>query len=118
MYSVRIRELRKEHRYTLDDIAQRLGIARSTYAGYETGHRKPAIETLFEIAKIYNVSTDYILGLTDEKDPKKIEYNASEYLKKGNLNWDGIPLTDEELKPIRDLLEVIVRDRLPKRHNS
>ena len=115
MYSVRLRELRKEFRYTLDDIAKKLDIARSTYAGYETGHRKPSLETLSQLATIYNVSTDYILGLTNERDPKKVEYNASEYLKKEDLNWNGIPLSDEELKPIRDLLEVIVRDRIPNK---
>jgi hypothetical protein len=31
-----------------------------------------------------------------------------------DFHFDGVPLTDEELKPLRDLLEVVVRDRLPK----
>mgnify|MGYP001943275663 FL=1 len=114
MYGVRLRILRKANGWTIDDMADRLNIGRSTYAGYETEHRKPSIETLSELAKIFNVSTDYILGLTDDKDPKKVENNAYEYLKKENLNWNGVPLSDEELKPIRDLLEVVVRDRLPK----
>lgn len=113
MYGNRLKQLRNEKNWTIDDIAEKLDIGSSTYGGYETEYRKPPIETLTKIANIYNVSIDYILGLSDEKNIKEIEHNAFEYLKKNDLNWKGVPLSDEELKPIRDLLEVIVRDRLP-----
>ncbi|WP_373896349.1 helix-turn-helix domain-containing protein [Virgibacillus sp. CBA3643] len=115
MYGERLKYLRKERHWTIEDVSEKIGVGHSTYAGYEREYRKPPIETLSAFAELYGVSTDYILGLTDEKEPKKIEYNASEYLKKENLNWDGVPLTDEELKPIRDLMEVVIRDRMPNK---
>lgn len=115
MYGVRLKELRKEKRLTIDECSADLGINRSTYNGYERRFRKPPIEFLAKAAQYYNVSTDYIIGLTDERDPKIVESNVQEYLKKGNLNWDGVPLTDEELKPIREILEIVVRDRLPQK---
>jgi transcriptional regulator with XRE-family HTH domain len=115
MYGKRLKELRKQRGWTIDIAADKLQISRSTYAGYETEHRKPPIETIAWIAKFYNVSADYILGLVDEPNIKELEYNAYEYLQKGDLHWNGKILSDEDLKPIRDLLEIVVRDRLPER---
>lgn len=118
MFGIRLKALRKERRLTLDDISGALGFTRSTYAGYEQEYRKPPLDSLEVLANYHNVSVDYILGLTNDRDPKKVETNMEEYLKKGDLNWGGVPLTDEELKPIRDLLEMIVRDRLPHDINT
>jgi transcriptional regulator with XRE-family HTH domain len=110
----RLREVRKKRGLTLQEIADKLGVARSTYAGYESDYRQPPLEILVQIADILKTSTDYLLGLTDNPYPKEPTRNAKELLKENDLHWDGIPLTDEELKPLRDLLELVVRDRLPK----
>lgn len=118
MFGIRLKNLRKAKNWTIDDVSQKIEVGRSTYAGYETERRKPPIETISKLAAIHDVSTDYILGLTDEPSPNRIEYNASEYLKKDDLNWNGVPLSDQELKPIRDLLEVVIRDRLPNKHKK
>lgn len=61
----RLKELRESRRFSLSDVAERLHIAKSTYAGYEYGRRSVPNELLKEIAEIYNVTTDYILGLSD-----------------------------------------------------
>ena len=115
MFGVRLKELRTKKGWTIEDVAEMIDVGRSTYAGYETEDRKPPIQNLIKLSNLFNVSVDYILGLTVEPDIKDIEHDASKYLKKDNLNWNGVPLSDEELGPIIDLLEVIVRDRLPKR---
>lgn len=114
MIGKRLREVRKKRGLTLQEIADKLGVARSTYAGYESDYRQPPLEILVQIADILKTSTDYLLGLTDNPYPKEPTRNAKELLKENDLHWDGIPLTDEELKPLRDLLELVVRDRLPK----
>jgi transcriptional regulator with XRE-family HTH domain len=113
MFGVRLKNLRTKHHWTIEDVADKINVARSTYAGYETEDRKPPIKNLIKLSKLYNVSVDYILGLTDEPNIREIEYDASKYLRKGNLNWNGVPLTDEELEPIIKLFEMIVRDRIP-----
>lgn len=118
MYGERLRQLRNKKNWIIEEVAEKLEISRSTYAGYETEDRKPPIHNLIKLSKLYNVSVDYILGLTDEPDIKQLEYDASKYLKKSNLNWNGVPLTETELTPIADLLEVIVRDRLPKQNRK
>lgn len=113
MFGKRLRDLRNERNWTIEQVAEKIEVSKSTYAGYETEDRKPPIQNLIKLSNLYDVSVDYILGLTDDKDIKELEYNASKYLRKENLNWNGVPLTNEELEPIINLLEVIVRDRLP-----
>ena len=61
----RLTTLRKSKRWSLQYTADRLGIAKSTYAGYESGHRRPSLETINLLAGLYDTSTDYILGRVD-----------------------------------------------------
>lgn len=115
MFGVRLRQLRAEQHWTIEEVSEKLNVGRSTYAGYETEDRKPPIQNLIKLSELYDVSVDYILGLTNERDIKNLDYDASKYLKKENLNWNGVPISDKELDPIIDLMEMIVRDRLPKK---
>jgi transcriptional regulator with XRE-family HTH domain len=110
----RLREMRKKRGLRLQEMADKLGVAKSTYAGYESGYRQPDLDVLAQIAEILKTSADYLLGLTDNPYPKEPTRNIIELLKEEDLHLDGIPLTDEELKPVRDLLELVVRHRLPK----
>lgn len=61
----RLRNLRKEHDFTQQEIADLLGIKRTTYTMYENGKNTPDMNILAKLSKIYHVSTDYILGLDD-----------------------------------------------------
>ena len=57
--------LRKNAGEAQNELADYLGISRGSLANYETGKRKPDINTIIRIARRYNTSTDYILGLSD-----------------------------------------------------
>jgi transcriptional regulator with XRE-family HTH domain len=61
----RLTTLRKGKRWSLQYTADRLGIAKSTYAGYESGHRRPSLEALKSMADLFDASTDYLLGRVD-----------------------------------------------------
>lgn len=65
----RIRDLREDKDWTQQKIADMLFINRRTYAAYENGINSMTPETLIKLAKIHNVSVDYLLELTDEKKP-------------------------------------------------
>lgn len=65
VFSERLKELRLEARMTQHQIAKRLKIAQSSYVRYEYGKREPNLQTVAEITKIFGVSCDYLLGLTD-----------------------------------------------------
>ena len=64
---MRIRDLREDMDLTQKEIADYLKIRQNTYSQYETGQRQIPLEYLIQLAKFYKTSTDYILGLTDEK---------------------------------------------------
>lgn len=60
------KRLRTSSGFTQVEIAEKLGISRSTIGMYETGAREPDFETLEKIADFFNVDIDYLLGRTDK----------------------------------------------------
>ncbi len=64
-FAKRLKELRSENNYTQNFIASKLGIRQQSYARYESGVGEPNLDTLVSIAKLFNVSTDYLLGIAD-----------------------------------------------------
>ena len=65
-YYKRLRDLREDNNYTQKEIAKLLYTTQPQYYRYEIGLRDLLCELLIMLAEIYNVSVDYILGLTDE----------------------------------------------------
>jgi len=63
----RIRELREDNDKTQKEIAEYLGIAQRTVAGYEQRRIRIPVNSLIKLAKFYNVDMNYICGLTHEK---------------------------------------------------
>ena len=66
--SSKLKSLRKAYNYTQDDVAAVLGVVRQTYSHYETGKRKPDINTLFMLAGLYNISVDEFSMIDVEKE--------------------------------------------------
>lgn len=59
----RLKILRLKQKMTQDQLAERLGLTKSAISAYETNLRMPSYESLMAIARIFKVSTDYLLGL-------------------------------------------------------
>ncbi len=66
-YAERIRALREDHDKTQTEIAELLKVGQRTYCDYELGRTRIPVDSLIMLAKLYNVSMDYICGLTDVK---------------------------------------------------
>ena len=66
-YINRIRDLREDFDYTQDYVAHVLGTSQTMDARYERGANELPIHHLLTLCKLYNVSADYLLGLTDKK---------------------------------------------------
>ena len=62
-YVKRIRDLREDHDLTQQQLAEILGTSQTMYARYERGANELPIRHLMALCKLYNVSSDYILGL-------------------------------------------------------
>lgn len=65
-YNERLRELRSSKKLSQQELSDRLGLNRATYARYETGDTQPDFDTLKKIADFFDVSTDYLLGRSDK----------------------------------------------------
>ena len=68
---MRIKDLREDNDITQKTLAEYLHIKQNTYSQYENGQRQLPIDVLIRLAKYYGTSTDYILGLTNEREPYK-----------------------------------------------
>lgn len=77
-YVKRIRDLREDHDYTQAYVAEMLGTTQSMYARYERAATALPIHHLLTLCELYQVSADYILGLTEQSCP----YNKKKKYKK------------------------------------
>lgn len=81
MLSEQLKIIRKANKFTQQELADAIGIERSTYASYETGRNKPDVVLLSKIAKVFGVSSDYILEI-DTTVPLNVEDIPVQYKKK------------------------------------
>lgn len=94
-----LKKLRNEKKITQRELAKLLNLSPSTIAMYETAQRKPDFETLEKIANFFDVSTDYLLGRTNIRNPYKEavlkETKASHYLDVRGLSVEDISKVEE-----------------------
>ena len=64
----KLKLLRLQDNMTQEQLAQKLNLTKSVISAYETGLRLPSYDVLIRIAKIFNVSTDYLLGLEHKQE--------------------------------------------------
>ena len=65
----RIRDLREDKDLTQREVGAAVNVPQRTYAYYESGERMVPPQVLVALAQFYNVSVDYLLGLTDQRKP-------------------------------------------------
>ena len=68
-YCKRLYDLRTDNDLRQEDVAKVIGTSKQTYGRYENGTRKLSIEDLKKLCEFYNVSSDYIIGLTNITKP-------------------------------------------------
>ena len=77
MLGQRINELRLSFGWSQVQLAEKLGISKQTISNWENENIQPSIEMLLRLAKLFRVSTDYLLGLSDTP----------------TLNTEGLPIS-------------------------
>jgi len=89
-----LKELRTNKNLTQEELAEIWGIKRNTLANWETGRTRPNNNMLMDIASYFNVTTDYLLGRTDERySDEKILEVIGELLENMGLSNDQQTLT-------------------------
>lgn len=71
-FQERMKQLRKEKNLTLDKLSDILNTTKATLSRYENGLRVPNIEFIRELANVFNVSVDYLLGKTDVRNQEEL----------------------------------------------
>ena len=80
------------------DLAEIIGVAKSTYSLYESGNREPNVQTIKKIADALNVSADELLGIDEEPTTIAAHFDGSEY-------------TEEELNKIKEFAAFVKAQR-------
>lgn len=111
LFSKRLKELRKENKLTQLELAEKLGVAKSTIAGYEKGFRKPKMRALNELAELFNTSADFLIGLTDDRTAKEPSRDLAKLLKEPDFHYKGQPVTNEDLDFLIQYLENITNTK-------
>ncbi|NLK37748.1 MAG: helix-turn-helix transcriptional regulator [Epulopiscium sp.] len=93
----RLRSLRKEKKYTQVKLGEMLNYGYTAIANYESGRNQPSIPDLIKIAKIFNVSMDYLLGINDIRLPYTDENDSPEFHEFKKLYSSLSPQGVEEL---------------------
>ena len=91
-----LQKLRKSRNLTQEEISDIIGVKLSTYQKYERDVISPPYDTLIKIAKYYNVSTDYLLGLQEQPNPLAM-LNISVNDKKFIEIYSGLPDTHKQI---------------------
>lgn len=97
----RLTARRKECGFTQETLADRMGIAQPTIQRWESGKREPNIDQLIELAKILDVSIDWLVGLNSEIE------NVYTPVIRRILNMDGVP--DDHASLLADTVREAVR---------
>lgn len=87
MIPERIKELREKNNFTQSSLAKKLNVTRSSVNAWEMGISVPSTALIVELAKLFQVSTDYILGLSE------------------NVSLDISSLNDKEIMILYDLIQ-------------
>lgn len=107
---VRIKFLREELGLTQKELSQKLGLSGETaITNYESGYSIPKDEIKYKLCKLFNCSMDYLLCLSDERepiDPDKIRIGLSAN--------DYTEITDTQRKQIEDFARFVLKDNEKK----
>lgn len=113
MYIKKLEDLRLQHNLTKREVAKKFNVAESTYGKWELGQRKPDLDTITAIADFYHVSTDYLIGNTDDPTPPNEKKDPLEGLK--FALWGDDDISDEALEDVRRFAQFIAEKEKEKK---
>jgi transcriptional regulator with XRE-family HTH domain len=99
----RLKILREEKNLFQSDLAKVLNVSIAAYSFYESGKRDMGTDTIKKLADFFKVSTDYLLGISDIRNPEELK--NIQFANHGGLNTEG--LGEEELKELQRQIDFI-----------
>ncbi|OKZ59890.1 MAG: hypothetical protein BHV96_05385 [Clostridium sp. CAG:354_28_25] len=99
----RLKKLRLEKNESLESIAKILNVTLQTISNYENGKREMTPNTIIKLAEYFNVSTDYLLGKSDIRNPEELK--NTKFANNGGLDTSG--LDKEDLLELQQQIDFI-----------
>lgn len=113
----RIKQLRNERNINQDVLAKLLGIEIAGISKLETGRVPLKDEYIVKLAEFFGVTTDYILGKSDIRNPESIEIDTDKlYIGLSTNDYENI--TDKQKEQITELARLILKDNLKNKDNK
>lgn len=103
----RLIRLRKELNLTQEELAQKIGYTRTAISAWEIGRNEPSNTDTIKLAEYFGVSTDYLLGKSDIRNPENKDLDK---LQIGLSAKDYSNISDEQLKQIEDFAKFVLKD--------
>ena len=110
----RLKELRKEKKITQQEVADFLNIARVHYTNIENGKRGTGFETVVKLAQYFDVTTDYLLGNSDDPTPPNNDLIIPDILKDAKVAFyrgEFDELTQSEVDKLAEFAEFLKSKR-------
>ena len=103
----RLKELRSENNYTMQEVAKKMNLkSRGTYSDIEHGKNILTSTNALNLANLYNVSLDYIYGLSNNKDNKNLINNKElDTILKTGITYNGKTLTRTDIIALKAFLQ-------------
>lgn len=101
----RMAELREERGWSQQELADRIGVTRQTCCNYESRNRRPDCDILARMCTVFDVSADYLLGLSNTRKP---EY--AEIAKTTGLSQEAIDFLNNAIAGQRDLVNSLLEE--------
>lgn len=109
-FKERLVKLRKELNLTQEDFAQKIGYTRTAISAWEIGRNEPSNADTVKIADFFGVSTDYLLGKSDIRNPEKKDNDLLDLASMGFNADNYTPPTSTQKEQIKGLIEVVLKD--------
>ena len=111
----RLKFLRNERGESLEKISKFLNVTIQTISNYENEKRDMSPDTILKLADYFNVSTDFLLGKSDIRNPEKID---SDKINIGLSTKDYNPPTREQQEKIEEFAKFVLKDNLKRKEDK
>ncbi len=117
----RLKFLREEKGLLQKDIADFLQVSQKAVSFYETEQRDMSPETIIKLAEYFNVTTDFLLGKSDIRNPEELrkddEFDPS-LIRIGLSTNDYNPPTENQIKQIEEFAKLVLENNKKKKNNK
>lgn len=105
-----LKKLRQDNNLTQDELAKKIDTSRSNIANYENDKNMPSVDILEKLSKLFDCTTDYLLGKSDIRNPEKAQEDPLGLAKIGFSMKDYNPPTDKQREQLAELIKVVLKD--------